>query len=59
VQLLLKYDLVMREYFCCIHENEIQDHYLSHEIQNELIELMARKVKETIDKIFCRIAALH
>jgi hypothetical protein len=35
VKVLSKYDPVLREHFRRIHENGIQDHYLSHEIQNE------------------------
>jgi hypothetical protein len=35
VKLLSKCDPVLREHFRHIHENEIRDHYLSHEIQNE------------------------
>jgi hypothetical protein len=48
VKLLSKYDPVLREHFHHIHGNEIQDHYLSHEIQSEIIELMYSKMKETI-----------
>jgi hypothetical protein len=48
VKLLSIYEPVLREHFRRIHENKIRDHYISHEIQNELIERMASNVKETI-----------
>jgi hypothetical protein len=40
VKVLSKYEPVLREHFRRIQVNEIRDHYLSHEKQNELIELM-------------------
>jgi hypothetical protein len=54
VKFLSKYDPVLREHFRRIHENQIRDHHFSHKIQNELIEVMASEVMETIgNKIKC------
>jgi hypothetical protein len=38
-----------------LHEYKIRQPYLSYEIQNELLKLMASKMKETIVKITKRV----
>jgi hypothetical protein len=52
VTLLSKYDPQLWENVHCIHENSTKD-YWSHEIQNELKELMASKVKKTEENQMC------
>ncbi|GFU83061.1 zinc finger MYM-type protein 1 [Trichonephila clavipes] len=47
-KLLSKYDLTLREHMQCINENQLTQHYLSHDIQNELIALMSKSVIEEI-----------
>ncbi|GFX23778.1 zinc finger MYM-type protein 1 [Trichonephila clavipes] len=47
-ELLSKYDLTLREHMQCINENQLTEHYLSHDFQNELIALMSKSVVEEI-----------
>ncbi|GFW02985.1 TTF-type domain-containing protein [Trichonephila clavipes] len=47
-KLLLKYDLTLREHMQRINEKQLTQHYLSHDIQNELIALMSKSVIEEI-----------
>nr|XP_043629852.1 uncharacterized protein LOC122601149 [Erigeron canadensis] len=58
LQMIAKFDPVMKEHFRIIENKEIQYHYLSHKIQNELIEMNtgldraiieAKKIAEVID----------
>jgi len=53
VQLLGKYDYVMAEHLRHISKKSNRKHYCSHEIQDQLINLMANNVRDTI------IANLH
>jgi len=48
VELIGKFDPVLQEHLRRITSDEIHDHYHGKRIQNELITLMADKVKETI-----------
>lgn len=50
VQLISQFDPVMKEHLRRIKDSEIHDHYLGKQIQNELINLMGDKVRETIVK---------
>ncbi|GFU26318.1 zinc finger MYM-type protein 1 [Trichonephila clavipes] len=47
-KLLSKYDLTLPEHMQCINENQLTQHYLSHDIQNKLIALMSKSVIEEI-----------
>ncbi|GFV07580.1 TTF-type domain-containing protein [Trichonephila clavipes] len=47
-KLLSKYDLTLREHMQSINEKQLTQHYLSHDIQNELIALMSKSVIEEI-----------
>ena len=40
----------MQEHICHIKVNEIHNHYLGHNIQNELINLLACEIKNKIIK---------
>lgn len=54
VELIAKFDPVMQEHLRRIMDGEIHDHYLGHRIQNELVQLMADNVKNTIvDRVKC------
>ena len=48
VQLIAKFDPVMQEHLRRMNDSEIHDHYLGKHIQNELVQLMGKKVKQTI-----------
>lgn len=48
VQLLAKFDPIMQEHIQLAMKNELSDHYCGKNIQNELIDVMASKVKEEI-----------
>ena len=48
VELIARFDSVMKEHTRRIWCEEIHDHYLSKTIQNELIDIMGSKVRETI-----------
>ncbi|GFX69079.1 zinc finger MYM-type protein 1 [Trichonephila clavipes] len=47
-KLLSKYDLTLREHMQRINEKTLTQHYLSHDIQNELIAFMSKSVIEEI-----------
>jgi len=46
IELIAKFDPIIKENLRRIHDDEIHDHYLGKSIQNELISIMALKVKE-------------
>ncbi|KAF0749388.1 zinc finger MYM-type protein 5-like [Aphis craccivora] len=48
LKLLSKYDHSLQNHFQLINEKKLAQHYLSHDIQNELIKLMSKKVIEEI-----------
>ncbi|XP_060869531.1 uncharacterized protein LOC132944258 [Metopolophium dirhodum] len=48
LKLLSKYDHSLQNHFQLINEKQLAQHYLSHDIQNELIKLMSKKVIEEI-----------
>ncbi|XP_022887932.1 zinc finger MYM-type protein 5-like [Olea europaea var. sylvestris] len=50
IEMIVKWDPIMKEHMQRIESNEIQYHYLSHKVQNELVASLAFKIKRTIIK---------
>jgi hypothetical protein len=46
--MIAKLDPVMQEHIHCIKDEKIHNYYLGHNIQNELIHLLATEIKESI-----------
>ena len=48
IEFLAEFYLIMKEHLRRVVDKEVQNHYLSHKIQNELIGLLANEIKKEI-----------
>ena len=50
IEMIAEFDSVMQNHICHIKDGEIHNHYLGHNIQNEVIQLLAIEIKSKIIK---------
>lgn len=50
IEFVAEFDPIMQEHLRRVVDKEIQNHYLSHRIQNELISLLAKEIKDKMLK---------
>jgi hypothetical protein len=50
IEMIAEFDPVMEEHIQCVKDGEIHNHYLGHNIQNELIHLVATEIKNFLKK---------
>jgi len=48
IEMLAKFDPIMEEHLRQIKDEETRVHYLIHDIQNELIQIMANEIRQKI-----------
>jgi hypothetical protein len=55
IEFLSEFDPIIKDHLWHVVDKEIQNHYLSHDIQNELISLLVNEIKEEILKKILKV----
>jgi hypothetical protein len=55
IEFLAEFDSIIKDRLWRVIDKEVQNHYLSHKFQNELISLLANEIKEEIRRKILKV----